>query len=276
MVTRQEDQARLEGGAVVSGDTTGRLAGRVALVTGASSGLGSRFAHVLARAGARVVLGARREAQLADVVAAISDDGGAAMAVAMDVTDEASVIAAYDAAQSRFGPVDTVIANAGMNVAGPALDIDADAIDAVMGVNVRGVFLTAREGARRMIAAGSPETGRGRIVIISSITATAISPGLGLYAASKAASLQLGRTLARDWVRKGINVNILCPGYIETDLNSDWFQTDGGRKQIGKWPRARLMGEAALDDAVAYLCSDDSAYVTGSVMTVDDGQSLAG
>jgi NAD(P)-dependent dehydrogenase (short-subunit alcohol dehydrogenase family) len=276
MVARQEDQARLEGGAVVSGDATGRLAGRVALVTGASSGLGSRFAHVLARAGARVVLGARREAQLADVVAAISDKGGAAMAVAMDVTDEASVIAAYDVAQSRFGPVDTVIANAGMNVAGPALDIDADAIDAVMGVNVRGVFLTAREGARRMIAAGSPETGRGRIVIISSITATAISPGLGLYAASKAASLQLGRTLARDWVRKGINVNILCPGYIETDLNSDWFQTDGGRKQIGKWPRARLMGEAALDDAIAYLCSDDSAYVTGSVMTVDDGQSLAG
>lgn len=260
----------------MSDDKSGRLAGRVALVTGASSGLGSRFAHVLARAGARVVLGARREAQLADVVAAISGEGGAAMAVAMDVTDEASVIAAYDTAQSRFGPVDTVIANAGMNVAGPALDIDADAIDAVMGVNVRGVFLTAREGARRMIAAGSPETGRGRIVIISSITATAISPGLGLYAASKAASLQLGRTLARDWVRKGINVNILCPGYIETDLNSDWFQTDGGRKQIGKWPRARLMGEGALDDAVAYLCSDDSAYVTGSVMTIDDGQSLAG
>ncbi|MFA6114711.1 MAG: SDR family NAD(P)-dependent oxidoreductase [Sphingomonas sp.] len=251
------------------------LKGRVALITGASSGLGARFARVLADAGAKVVLGARRETQLADVVRAIEATGGEALAVPMDVTDEASVIAAYDAAAARFGPVDTAIANAGMNIAGAALDVDADAIDAVMGVNVRGVFLTAREGARRMIAAGSPDTGRGRIVIISSITATAISPGLGLYAASKAASLQLGRTLARDWARSGINVNILCPGYIETDLNGEWFHTDAGARQIAKWPRRRLMGEDSLDSALIYLCSDQSAYVTGSVVTVDDGQSLA-
>ncbi|MGH6614604.1 SDR family NAD(P)-dependent oxidoreductase [Sphingomonas sp.] len=253
-----------------------RLAGRVALVTGASSGLGARFAQVLASAGARVVVGARRTAQLADLVQAIEDKGGAALAVPMDVTDEASVIAAYDAAETRFGAVDTVIANAGMNVAGPALEVDADAIDAVMAVNVRGVFLTVREGARRMIAAGSPDNGRGRIVIISSITATAISPGLALYAASKAASLQLGRTLARDWVRQGINVNILCPGYIETNLNADWFQTEGGARQIAKWPRRRLMNQDALDSALLYLSSDDSAHMTGSVMTIDDGQSLSG
>jgi NAD(P)-dependent dehydrogenase (short-subunit alcohol dehydrogenase family) len=252
-----------------------RMNGRVALVTGASSGLGARFARILAGAGAKVVVGARRTAQLADVVQAIEAAGGEALAVPMDVTDEASVITAYDAAAARFGAVDTVIANAGMNIAGPALDVDADAIDAVMGVNVRGVFLTAREGARRMIAAGSADTGRGRIVIISSITATAISPGLGLYAASKAASLQLGRTLARDWARSGINVNILCPGYIETDLNGDWFHSDAGARQIAKWPRRRLMGEDSLDGALLYLCSDQSAFVTGSVMTVDDGQSLA-
>jgi NAD(P)-dependent dehydrogenase (short-subunit alcohol dehydrogenase family) len=252
------------------------LNGRVALVTGASSGLGARFARILASAGVSVVLGARREAQLADVVRVIEDGGGAALAVPMDVTDEASVIAAYDAGAARFGPVDTVIANAGMNIAGPALDVDADAIDAVMAVNVRGVFLTAREGARRMIAAGSPETKRGRVVIISSITATAISPGLALYAASKAASLQLGRTLARDWARSGINVNILCPGYIETELNADWFHSDAGARQIAKWPRRRLMAEGALDETLLYLCSDRSSHVTGSVMTVDDGQSLAG
>jgi NAD(P)-dependent dehydrogenase (short-subunit alcohol dehydrogenase family) len=256
--------------------TTDMLAGRVALVTGASSGLGARFAQLLADAGARVVLGARRTTHLADVVQAIQDRGGAALAVPMDVTDEASVIAAYDAAAARFGAVDTVIANAGMNIAGPALEVDAEAIDAVMGVNVRGVFLTAREGARRMIAAGSPDTGRGRIVISTSITATAISPGLALYAASKAASLQLGRTLARDWSRSGVNVNILCPGYIETDLNADWFHTDAGARQIAKWPRRRLMAADSLDSMLLYLCSDQSAYVTGSVMTVDDGQSLAG
>jgi NAD(P)-dependent dehydrogenase (short-subunit alcohol dehydrogenase family) len=252
------------------------LAGRVALVTGASSGLGARFARTLAASGARVVLGARRTAQLDDVVHAIEAAGGEAFAVPMDVTDEASVIAAYDAAEARFGTVDTIVANAGANISGPAVDIDAAAVDAIMAVNVRGVFLTAREGARRLIAAGSAETGIGRIVIISSITATAIAPGLSLYAASKAASLQLGRTLARDWVRKGINVNILCPGYVETDLNADWFGTEAGERQIATWPRRRLMADGALDKALIYLSSQDSAYVTGSVMTVDDGQSLIG
>jgi NAD(P)-dependent dehydrogenase (short-subunit alcohol dehydrogenase family) len=145
-----------------------------------------------------------------------------------------------------------------------------------MAVNVRGVFLTAREGARRMIAAGSPETGRGRIIIISSITATAIGPGLGLYAASKAASLQLGRTLARDWIGKGVNVNIMCPGYVETELNAEWFSSEGGRRQIAKWPRRRLMAADSLDGMLLYLASDASAHVTGSVMKVDDGQSLLG
>jgi NAD(P)-dependent dehydrogenase (short-subunit alcohol dehydrogenase family) len=223
------------------------LDGRIALVTGASSGLGAHFAQALAAAGARVVLGARREAQLADVVRAIEAAGGEALAVPMDVTDETSVIAAYDSAEARFGAVDTLIANAGMHVPGAALDIEADAIDSIMAVNVRGVFLTVREGARRMIAAGSPKTKRGRIVIISSITATAIGPGLGLYAASKAASLQLGRTLARDWIGKGVNVNILCPGYVETELTSEWFNSEGGRRQIAKWPRPRLMAADSLD-----------------------------
>jgi NAD(P)-dependent dehydrogenase (short-subunit alcohol dehydrogenase family) len=252
-----------------------RLEGRVALVTGASSGLGARFARVLAAAGAKVVLGARREARLAAVVRAIAADGGAALAVPLDVSDEASLQATYDAAADRFGPVDTVIANAGLNIAGPALDVDADALDKVMDVNLKGVFLTVREGARRMIAAGSPESGRGRIIIISSITASAVGPGLGLYGASKAGALQLGRALARDWVRKGINLNILCPGYMETELTGDWFRAEGGKRQIAAWPRRRLMGEEALDDIIAFLCSDAARYVTGSVITIDDGQSLA-
>jgi NAD(P)-dependent dehydrogenase (short-subunit alcohol dehydrogenase family) len=252
------------------------LTDRVALVTGASSGLGARFASVLAASGAKVVLGARRKAQLAEVVARIEQAGGTAHAVALDVTDEASIIAAYDEAAARFGPVDTVVANAGMNVAGSALSVDASAVDDIMGVNVRGVFLTVREGARRMIAAGSPESERGRAVIISSLTATAIGPGIGLYAASKAAALQLGRTLARDWALKGINVNILCPGYIETELNADWFRTEGGARHIAKWPRGRLMGPDALDDILLFLCSDGSRYVTGSAFMIDDGQSLLG
>jgi NAD(P)-dependent dehydrogenase (short-subunit alcohol dehydrogenase family) len=253
---------------------TDSLAGRVALVTGASSGLGARFGRILASQGARVVLAARRAELLTVLAAQIEAEGGQALAVAMDVTDEASVVAAFDAVEARFGPVDTVIANAGMNIEGPALEVDTAALDAVLAVNVRGVFLTVREGARRMIASGAPEHRRGRILIISSITATSVSPGLALYSASKAAVLQLGKVLARDWANKGINVNVLCPGYIETDLNAEWFATEGGRKQIGKWPRRRLMGDGALDSAVLYLTSDASAYVTGSTVTIDDGQSL--
>lgn len=246
------------------------LAGRVALVTGASSGLGARFARVLAAEGAKVVLAARRAALLDEVRDAIIELGGQAIAVALDVTDEASVQAAYDTAERAFGPVDTVIANAGMNAEGSALNLDVAAFDQLMAVNVRGVFLTVREGARRMIAASAD----GRIVLLSSITAQSISPGLAAYSASKAAILQMGRVLARDWARERINLNILCPGYIETDLNADWFGTEGGARQIGKWPRRRLMDGDALDSLIVMLSGEQSRFVTGSVFTVDDGQSL--
>lgn len=133
----------------------------------------------------------------------------------------ASVIGAYDAAEERFGTVDTVIANAGMNAEGSALEVGADELDRLFAVNVRGVFLTVREGARRMIASGSAERGDGRVTIVSSITAQSVDAGLSLYSASKAAVLQMGKVLARDWANEGINVNILCPGYIETEINSD-------------------------------------------------------
>ena len=251
------------------------LTGRTVLVTGASSGLGARFGRILGASGANVVLAARRLNLVQALQAEIEAAGGRAIAVAMDVADEASTKAAYDAAEAAFGPVDSVIANAGTNVEGLALDIDADALDRIFSVNVRGVFLTAREGARRMIAAGSPERRHGRVVIISSITATAISPGTGPYSASKAAVLQLGRVLARDWARQGINVNMICPGYIETDMNAEWFETDGGRKQMNKWPRRRLMSEDSLDATMLYFASDVCRDVTGSSIIVDDGQSLA-
>ena len=250
------------------------LTGRVALITGASSGLGARFAEILAQRGAKVVLAARRRDRLDDLAQRIGAGGGEALAVEMDVADEASVIAAFDEAEQAFGTIDTIIANAGMNIEGPAIDVDVDALDRVMAVNVRGVFLTVREGAKRLIAAGSKDRGHGRITIISSITAQSVSPGLSLYSASKAAVLQMGKVLARDWANKGINVNVLCPGYIETDLNSDWFGTEYGERQIAKWTRRRLMDADALDSMVLYLSSDDSRFTTGSVFTVDDGQTL--
>jgi NAD(P)-dependent dehydrogenase (short-subunit alcohol dehydrogenase family) len=250
------------------------LAGRVALVTGASSGLGAHFARILAASGASVVLAARRAERLQALEAELRAAGGQAIAVSLDVADEASTIAAYDAAEAAFGPVDTIIANAGMNAEGPVTTLAIDEFDQVVAVNLRGVFLTVREGGKRLIARGSRETQRGRVVIISSITAQAVSPGLAVYSATKAAVLQMGKVMARDWARQGVNVNMICPGYIRTELNQDWFDSEGGAKLVGSFPRKRLMAETDLDATLLYLASDASRAVTGAAFTIDDGQSL--
>jgi NAD(P)-dependent dehydrogenase (short-subunit alcohol dehydrogenase family) len=250
------------------------LTGRTALITGASSGIGARLAAVMAAAGARVALCARRMDRLESVAAEIRDRGGQAAAIAMDVTEEASVIAAYEAAEATLGPVDTVIANAGMNSRALAAEISPQAWDEVMAVNVRGVFLTAREGARRMMAHGSRQSGRGRVVLVASIGAHKVLPGLTAYCTSKAAVAMMGRSLAREWANRGVNVNVVCPGYALTELNADWFAEDGGKAQIAGFPRRRLMDVSDLDDMALYLASDASRAITGSVFTLDDGQSL--
>ena len=250
------------------------LAGRVALVTGASSGLGRRFARILAASGAKVALAARRTDRLEALAGEIADAGGEAFPVAMDVTDEASVIAGFDAAQAALGVIDTVIANAGMNSQGLATEVTAEEFDTVMAINVRGVFLTAREGARRMIAAGSRESQGGRVILVASIGALKVLPGLTAYCTSKAAVLMMGKSLAREWANRGVNVNVVCPGYIETELNADWFAEEGGKKQVAGFPRRRLMAEEDLDAMLLYLASEASRAVTGSVFTLDDGQTL--
>jgi len=248
------------------------LRGHTVLVTGASSGLGTRFAGVAAAAGAAVVAGARRVGRLEQLVRTIESAGGKAMAVALDVTNEASVEAAYDAAEQRFGLVTGIVANAGVTAEGRAVDLDIAAFDRVFATNVRGVFLTARAGARRLQAAGRGS--EGRIVLISSITAATRTNGLVAYSASKAAVTHMGRLLAREWARTGPNVNILSPGYIRSELAGDWFQTEGGQRQMSRWPRRRLLEEGALDTMFRYLLSGESAGVTGSDFTIDDGQSL--
>ena len=250
------------------------LSDRVVLVTGASSGIGGHLAVVLARSGARVALAARRMAELDAKAAEIRAAGGQAIAVRLDVTDEPSTIAAYDAVEAAFGSVDTVIANAGMSVPGSAMGLAMEDFDQIVAVNLRGTFLTVREAARRMVAAGSPERGHGRIVIVSSITAQQISPGMAVYSATKAAVTQMGRVLARDWATKGINVNVVAPGYISTDLNDGYFDTAAGARLKSRFARDRIMDVDALDAMLLYLASTASAQTTGSVFTLDDGQSL--
>jgi NAD(P)-dependent dehydrogenase (short-subunit alcohol dehydrogenase family) len=190
------------------------------------------------------------------------------------VTDAASTIAAFDEAERAFGLVDTVIANAGIATGGRSTELEVDTVRSVFDTNLLGVYLTAREGAKRLIDAGSRESEAGRIVLIGSITAGMTGQGDAAYAASKAGVVHLGRQFAREWVRQGINVNTIQPGYIQTELSGGWFDTAGGKQQIAGWHRRRIMPLDALDDLTIYLCSDASRYITGSTFTVDDGQSL--
>jgi NAD(P)-dependent dehydrogenase (short-subunit alcohol dehydrogenase family) len=245
------------------------LAGRTALITGASSGLGAHFGRVLAANGARVALGARRVDRLAALAGEI---GPQAAAVAMDVGREADIIAGFDAAEAAFGTtIDTVIANAGVDGAGMITAMSEAEIAHTLAVNLTGAILTAREGARRMMAAGVT---KGRIVLVASITAFEASPGLVAYSASKAGVVQAGRSMAREWARSGICVNTISPGYIRTAINAEWFETEPGRKQIARFPRKRLMAEEGLDGVLLFLCSDAAEFVTGSDFVLDDGQTL--
>ncbi len=248
------------------------LTGRIALITGASSGLGAHFARLLAGAGAKVVIGARRKDRLEALAKEIRDAGGEVEPVVMDVEDEASIAAAFDAAEKAFGVVDTVIANAGLNSAGPALELEADALNQLVRVNIQGVYLTAREAARRLIAAEKGE--RGRIILLGSIGSHRPLAGLTAYSMSKAAVAMMGKGLAREWARYGVNVNTICPGWIATELNTDWLESEGGRKLVKSFPKRRLMAANDLDAAVLMLAGEASRGVTGGVFELDDGQSL--
>lgn len=250
------------------------LSGKIALVTGASSGLGEHFARMLAGQGAKVVCAARRLDRLAALVAAIKAAGGEAQAVAMDVADEASVIAGFDAAAQGLGVPSIVIANAGVNALGSAVDVDMAAFDQLMNVNVRGVFLTAREAARRMIASGSKETGHGRILLVASMAGTRPLPGLTPYSVSKAGVVMMARSLAKEWAKQGINVNAICPGYVETEINADWLSEPGGERMLAGFPRRRVMDDNSLDGAVAWLVSDAAKFTTGAVVQIDDAQGI--
>ncbi len=250
------------------------LAGRVALITGASSGLGAHFARLYAHAGATVVLGARRIERVAALADELTAAGHRALAVKLDVTEESSVVAAYDAAESAFGVVDTIVANAGTSAAGRSTDVAFDSLNTLVATNLIGVLLTAREGAKRLIAAGSQKSGAGRVILLGSITAGLTGQGDSAYAATKAAVAHLGRNLAREWVRQGINVNTIQPGYIATEIAGDWFDTPGGKAQVAAFHRRRMQDISSLDAMMLYFASDASAMVTGSTITVDDGQSL--
>jgi NAD(P)-dependent dehydrogenase (short-subunit alcohol dehydrogenase family) len=246
------------------------LSGRTAFVTGATSGLGRHFAKVMAAAGAAVAVSGRRADRLETLKGEIVSAGGRCATVVLDVTDDAMIGPAFDEAEARLGALDILVNNAGMNLPGLVLDRPIEEFDAVLKTDLRAPFVMAREAGRRMIARGQG----GRIINVGSIGSFRVLPGLSAYCVAKAGIAMLTQCLAREWVRYDINVNAICPGYIETELNSEWFGTEGGRKQISSFPKRRLGRQEDLDGILLLLASEQSRAITGALMTVDDAQSL--
>ena len=254
------------------------LSGRVAFVTGASSGLGAQFAKTLAAAGAGVVLAARRIERLKTLRAEIESEGGDAHVVALDVSDTDSIRAAVAHAETEMGAIDILVNNSGVGSTGKLTDVTPEDFDAVMGTNTRGAFFVAQEVAKRMIARSKGEapgtfTG-GRIVNIASMAGLRVFPQIGIYCVSKAAVVQMTRAMALEWGRYGINVNALCPGYIDTEINHHVWQTEAGQKMVQAMPRKRVGRAQDLDVVLMMLCSNQSHFVNGAVISADDGQAV--
>jgi NAD(P)-dependent dehydrogenase (short-subunit alcohol dehydrogenase family) len=243
------------------------LTGQVALVTGATSGLGRRFALTLAAAGASVVAAGRRADRLDEVVAEIRANGGGAAPAVLDVTDPASIVAAVDTAEAEFGTVTILVNNAGIPDAQRAHRMSLELIDQVIDTNLRGPYLLATEVARRLIAAELP----GRMVNVSSMGAYSYGGnGAALYSITKAAVNRMTEALSVEWARFGINVNGIAPGAFNSEM------MDGMISRIGEishaFPRKRMGDPAQLDSTLLYLVAPSSEFVTGTICKVDDGQ----
>ena len=247
------------------------LEGKVALVTGASSGFGQHFAPVLSQAGASVVLAARRTDLIQAEADKINAAGGRALAVTMDVTSSDSIAAALDEIEDHFGVVTVVINNAGITVPKLLLDLSDEDWTRVIDTNLNGVAYVTRETARRMIAAGTP----GSIVNIASILAERVQKALTNYAASKAAVVQFTRTAALELAQHQIRVNALCPGYFQTELNGEWFKTADGQALIKRIPQRRTGNLEELNGPLLLLASEAGSLMTGAAITVDGGHVLS-
>lgn len=247
------------------------LSGSVAVVTGASSGLGLHFAEVLAENGAAVVLVARRADRLEALKARIGKSGGRAIAVKADVRERAAMAAAFDAAERQFGTVTILVNNAGVAHAGRAVELDEEEWRRVLSTDLDAVFYWSQEAARRMLAAG---TG-GAIVNIASVLGIGVDKGVAAYATAKAGVIQLTRALALELGFKGIRVNAIAPGWIVTELNRGYLSSDKGRALTRQIPLGRFGEERDLDGALLLLVSDAGRFITGATIVADGGQSVA-
>jgi NAD(P)-dependent dehydrogenase (short-subunit alcohol dehydrogenase family) len=254
------------------------LSGRVALVTGASSGLGTQFAKTLASAGAAVVLAGRNMERLKTLRAEIEGDGGDAHVVMLDVTDVDSIRSAVAHAETEMGTIDILVNNSGASTQQKLTDVTEDDFDLMFDINTRGAFFVAQEVGKRMLgrAQGSAPgtfTG-GRIVNIASMAGLKALSQIGVYSMSKAAVIHMTRAMALEWGKHGINVNAICPGYIETEMNHRQWLTDAGKRLIDTLPRKRIGQPQDLDAVLMMLCANESHFINGAVIQADDGHAL--
>jgi len=243
------------------------LDGKTALVTGASSGLGDRFARLLAESGAAVAVAARRIDRLERLAGTIAQSGGRAYPVELDVTNVESIRAGVAAVETALGPIDVLVNNSGVSVTARIGDVEEPDYDFVMNTNLKGAFFVAQAVGRSMIAGKRP----GRIVNIASAAGLHPLGQISVYSMSKAGVIHMTRAMALEWGRYDINVNALCPGYIETEINREYWNTDGGRKLLAKLPRRRVGKPEDLDGLLLLLASDQSGFVNGAVIAADDG-----
>lgn len=251
------------------------LSGRVAFITGASSGLGAQFARTLARAGAGVVLASRRVEKLKELRARIEGEGGDAHVIELDVTDHDSIKSAVAHAETEMGSIDILVNNSGVSTTQRIQDVTPEDYDFIFDTNVKGAFFVAQEVGKRMLArsrgaAPGSFTG-GRIINIASMAGLKVLPQIGAYCMSKAAVVQMTKAMAIEWGRFGINVNAICPGYIDTEINHHHWQTEQGKKLIEMLPRKRVGNAQDLDALLVMLASDQSHFINGAVIAADDG-----
>lgn len=248
-----------------------RLDGQKILVTGASSGLGRHFALTLARAGAAVALAARSADKLAEAAAEIGRLGSRAISVPLDVTDASSVREAVARAEAELGGLTTLVNNAGVVVSKPLFEHDENDWDRVMDTNLKGAWLVAQEVARRMVAHAQG----GCIINIASILGLRAVGGVPEYSASKAGLIHLTKVMALELARHNIRVNAIAPGYIRTDLNRGFFESEAGQAMVRRIPQRRLGEPGDLEGALLLLASDASRYMTGAIIPVDGGHLLS-
>ena len=253
------------------------LTGKVAFVTGASSGLGEQFAHSLANAGATVVIAARRVERLEQVAKDIQAKGGRAFPIAMDVSSVTSIAHGVAQAEILAGPIDILVNNSGVSTTQRLVDVREEDYDFMFNTNTKGSFFVAQEVAKRMIARAkaaqeqNQELPSARIINIASMAGVKALSMIGVYAMTKAAVIHMTNAMALEWGRYGININSMCPGYIETEINAAHWETDAGQKLIQKLPRKRVGRTQDLEGILMLLASSESRFINGAMIAADDG-----